>query len=164
MIRNCVLKPVIFQMVFVGVFKKLPRMKCWHFCNNFNMLYAPVVTRKKRYYCLNFTWNKLLALLVISAQKFCNHLKIFDFHHRKTATPQACQAILTHANHNNIIVQLFPQALSYRKFSTSTDVWSFGIVLYEIFTFGLKPYYDKLPQGVSVWSSTNRTTTNCHKV
>ena len=33
-----------------------------------------------------------------------------------------------------------PEALSYKKYSTASDVWSFGIVLYEIRSLGIKPY------------------------
>jgi fyn-related kinase len=33
-----------------------------------------------------------------------------------------------------------PEAASYSKFSTKSDVWSFGIVLYEIITYGKVPY------------------------
>lgn len=33
-----------------------------------------------------------------------------------------------------------PEAASYSKFSTKSDVWSFGIVLYEIITRGRVPY------------------------
>ena len=33
-----------------------------------------------------------------------------------------------------------PEALYYKKYSTASDVWSFGIVMYEIWAVGTKPY------------------------
>ncbi|GFO40045.1 tyrosine-protein kinase [Plakobranchus ocellatus] len=36
-----------------------------------------------------------------------------------------------------------PEVLQYNKYSTKADVWSFGIVLMEIFTYGKEPYEDK---------------------
>ena len=33
-----------------------------------------------------------------------------------------------------------PEAALYYRFSIKSDVWSFGIVLYEIITYGLRPY------------------------
>ena len=33
-----------------------------------------------------------------------------------------------------------PEAISYKKYSTASDVWSFGCVLYEIWSLGFIPY------------------------
>ncbi|NWV00456.1 FRK kinase, partial [Upupa epops] len=36
-----------------------------------------------------------------------------------------------------------PEAIRYHKFSVKSDVWSFGILLFEIITYGKVPYGDK---------------------
>ena len=33
-----------------------------------------------------------------------------------------------------------PDALHYKKYSTASDVWSFGCVMYEIWSLGHKPF------------------------
>ena len=47
-----------------------------------------------------------------------------------------------------------PEALSYRTYSTASDVWSFGVVMYEIWAVGLKPYegMTNAEVGTHVWS------------
>uniref|UniRef100_A0A8C4PXA3 Tyrosine-protein kinase receptor n=1 Tax=Eptatretus burgeri TaxID=7764 RepID=A0A8C4PXA3_EPTBU len=34
-----------------------------------------------------------------------------------------------------------PESIMYRKFTAESDVWSLGVVLWEIFTFGKQPWY-----------------------
>ena len=36
-----------------------------------------------------------------------------------------------------------PEALHYKKYSTTSDVWSYGCVLYEIWSLGHKPFEDR---------------------
>ena len=34
------------------------------------------------------------------------------------------------------------QALHYKKYSTASDVWSYGVLMYEIWSVGHKPFED----------------------
>ena len=34
-----------------------------------------------------------------------------------------------------------PESMKYGKFTTESDVWAFGVVLWEIFSFGKQPHY-----------------------
>lgn len=44
--------------------------------------------------------------------------------------------------HDAIPIRWMPlESILYNKFTVESDVWSFGIVLWEIFSFALQPYY-----------------------
>ena len=34
-----------------------------------------------------------------------------------------------------------PEVIMYSKFTIDSDVWSYGVVLWEIFSYGIQPYY-----------------------
>lgn len=44
-----------------------------------------------------------------------------------------------------------PEAIQYHRFSSASDVWSFGIVMWEVMSYGERPYWDMGNQDVSVY-------------
>ncbi|OXB77343.1 UNVERIFIED_CONTAM: hypothetical protein H355_002335 [Colinus virginianus] len=48
------------------------------------------------------------------------------------------------------LLQAAPEAIAYRKFSSASDVWSYGIVMWEVLAYGERPY----------WNMTNRDVIN----
>ncbi|MEQ2184744.1 hypothetical protein GOODEAATRI_011287 [Goodea atripinnis] len=36
-----------------------------------------------------------------------------------------------------------PECINYHKFSSKSDVWSFGVTMWEAFSYGGKPYKDR---------------------
>ena len=43
-----------------------------------------------------------------------------------------------------------PEAIAYRKFTSASDVWSYGIVMWEVMSYGERPYWDMSNQDVSM--------------
>ncbi|KAK2850077.1 hypothetical protein Q7C36_008860 [Tachysurus vachellii] len=41
-----------------------------------------------------------------------------------------------------------PEAITYRKFTSASDVWSYGIVLWEVLSYGERPYWEMSNQDV----------------
>ncbi|XP_028831688.1 ephrin type-B receptor 3 isoform X2 [Denticeps clupeoides] len=41
-----------------------------------------------------------------------------------------------------------PEAIAFRKFTSGSDVWSYGIVMWEVMSFGERPYWDMSNQDV----------------
>lgn len=42
-----------------------------------------------------------------------------------------------------------PESIMYGKFTLESDIWSYGVVLWETFTFGKQPYYGHSNEEVS---------------
>lgn len=49
-----------------------------------------------------------------------------------------------------------PEAIAYRKFTSASDVWSYGIVMWEVMSYGERPYWDMSNQDVSGASQSAR--------
>ena len=60
----------------------------------------------------------------------------------KWTAPEACvmEKSLTLHLATFMYVCMFLQALHYKKYSTASDVWSFGCLMYEIWSLGHKPF------------------------
>ncbi|MEQ2263331.1 Ephrin type-A receptor 3, partial [Xenotaenia resolanae] len=41
-----------------------------------------------------------------------------------------------------------PEAIAYRKFTSASDAWSYGIVLWEVMSYGERPYWEMSNQDV----------------
>uniref|UniRef100_A0A1A8E0L5 Ephrin type-A receptor 10 n=3 Tax=Nothobranchius kadleci TaxID=1051664 RepID=A0A1A8E0L5_NOTKA len=48
----------------------------------------------------------------------------------------------------SVVLWTAPEAIQYRRFSSASDVWSFGIVMWEVMSYGERPYWDMGTQDV----------------
>lgn len=73
---------------------------------------------------------------------FVNPPRLFFFLHLSTS----------HLQHGgkSVVLWTAPEAIQYHRFSSASDVWSFGIVMWEVMSYGERPYWDMGNQDVSV--------------
>ncbi|KAI5097802.1 ephrin type-A receptor 7 isoform X5 [Silurus meridionalis] len=48
----------------------------------------------------------------------------------------------------SVVLWTAPEAIQYHRYSSASDVWSFGIVMWEVMSFGERPYWDMGSQDV----------------
>ncbi|XP_066494563.1 ephrin type-A receptor 10 isoform X2 [Tiliqua scincoides] len=48
----------------------------------------------------------------------------------------------------SLALWMAPETVQYRRFSSASDVWSFGIVMWEVMSYGERPYWDMSNQDV----------------
>ena len=83
------------------------------------------------------------------------HLAILSYSRARSPTgeDQPCKSVKSPINEdffNQFAVRwMAAEAIRMGEFSSASDVWSFGVLLFEIFTFGCKPY-DNMPSGRSL--------------
>uniref|UniRef100_A0A8C5D4Z9 Tyrosine-protein kinase receptor n=1 Tax=Gouania willdenowi TaxID=441366 RepID=A0A8C5D4Z9_GOUWI len=61
---------------------------------------------------------------------------------RNSSQKSFCMSCCYTGGHTMLPVRWMPpESIMYRKFSTESDVWSFGVILWEIFTYGKQPWF-----------------------
>ena len=83
----------------------------------------------------NIVLRSLSATTVFVAER--NFVKIGNFARARSLKGERS---FTDPNARVLIRWMAPEVLFEWKFSTKSDVWSFGILLYEIITNGIRPY------------------------
>mgnify|MGYP002803950096 FL=1 len=85
------------------------------------------------------------------------HLSVLAYSGQRspTSTKQQPHSIVSTINKDFFYQFAVPwmavETLQFREFSTASDVWSYGVLLFEIFTLGSQPYIN-MPNGLSLKS------------
>eukprot|EP01114_Cavostelium_apophysatum_P008625 TRINITY_DN2123_c0_g2_i3.p1 TRINITY_DN2123_c0_g2~~TRINITY_DN2123_c0_g2_i3.p1 ORF type:complete len:685 (-),score=121.16 TRINITY_DN2123_c0_g2_i3:649-2703(-) len=79
-----------------------------------------------------------LRNLLINVEKDKNVIKVGDFGLSRTAE----DGVYSSENLKIPIKWTAIEALQYGNYSVKSDVWSFGVVLWELFSFGMTPYVE----------------------
>ncbi|XP_063061053.1 ephrin type-A receptor 4 [Engraulis encrasicolus] len=74
--------------------------------------------------------------------------KVADFGMSRVLEDQQPEATYTTRGGKIPIRWTAPEAIAYRKFSSASDVWSYGVLMWEVMSFGERPYWDMSNQDV----------------
>uniref|UniRef100_A0A3B5MCM9 receptor protein-tyrosine kinase n=1 Tax=Xiphophorus couchianus TaxID=32473 RepID=A0A3B5MCM9_9TELE len=96
---------------------------------------------------MSFVHRDLAARnILVNANLVC---KVSDFGLSRFLTENSSDPTYTSSLGGKIPIRwTAPEAISYRKFTSASDVWSYGIVMWEVMSYGERPYWDMSNQDV----------------
>ncbi|MCI4387349.1 hypothetical protein PGIGA_G00073190 [Pangasianodon gigas] len=101
-----------------------------------------------KYLCdMNYVHRDLAARnILVNSNLVC---KVSDFGLSRFLEEDTSDPTYTSALGGKIPIRwTAPEAIQYRKFTSSSDVWSYGIVMWEVMSYGERPYWDMSNQDV----------------
>ncbi|XP_032437831.1 ephrin type-B receptor 4b-like isoform X2 [Xiphophorus hellerii] len=96
---------------------------------------------------MSFVHRDLAARnILVNANLVC---KVSDFGLSRFLTENSSDPTYTSSLGGKIPIRwTAPEAIAYRKFTSASDVWSYGIVMWEVMSYGERPYWDMSNQDV----------------
>ncbi|XP_062871490.1 ephrin type-B receptor 4b [Trichomycterus rosablanca] len=101
-----------------------------------------------KYLCeMGFVHRDLAARnILVNSNLVC---KVSDFGLSRFLTESSSDPTYTSSLGGKIPIRwTAPEAIAFRKFTSASDVWSYGIVMWEVMSFGERPYWDMSNQDV----------------
>ncbi|XP_038657206.1 ephrin type-A receptor 7-like isoform X3 [Scyliorhinus canicula] len=88
--------------------------------------------------------HKILAAhkILVNSNLVC---KVAGF---RQAHEEKVDSVFTTMGGKATVLWAAPEAIQYHRYSTASDVWSFGIVMWEVMSYGERPYWDMSNQDV----------------
>ncbi|CAL1589928.1 unnamed protein product [Knipowitschia caucasica] len=84
--------------------------------------------------------------ILVNANLVC---KVSDFGLSRFLTENSSDPTYTSSLGGKIPIRwTAPEAIAYRKFTSASDAWSYGIVMWEVMSYGERPYWDMSNQDV----------------
>ncbi|XP_030221484.1 ephrin type-B receptor 2 [Gadus morhua] len=101
-----------------------------------------------KYLCdMNYVHRDLAARNILVNSNLVS--KVSDFGLSRFLEDDASDPTYTSALGGKIPIRwTAPEAIQYRKFTSSSDAWSYGIVMWEVMSYGERPYWDMSNQDV----------------
>ncbi|XP_067301453.1 ephrin type-B receptor 4b isoform X1 [Pseudorasbora parva] len=101
-----------------------------------------------KYLCeMSFVHRDLAARnILVNSNLVC---KVSDFGLSRFLTENSSDPTYTSSLGGKIPIRwTAPEAIAFRKFTSASDVWSYGILMWEVMSFGERPYWDMSNQDV----------------